>query len=209
MSISPSDFKAPYIPQTQVWKIADDFRSKYWNGDLPVDVMGIVEFDLDLDIVPMSNLRQDADIDALLLDDWRTVVVDQGYYLGDRYQNRIRFSVAHELGHFVMHKEAFDQIPRASAEEWLAFVRDMPEREYSFLESHAYEFAGRFLVPPRELQQELDAAIEQAEANGLPRNQLREDSHMQYLAKPIARRFEVSSGVIERRLTKEKLWPLS
>jgi Zn-dependent peptidase ImmA (M78 family) len=84
----------------------------------------------------------------------------------------------------------------------------MPEREYSFMESHAYEFAGRFLVPPNELHRELESAIEQAEANGLPRNQLREDSHMQYLAKPIARRFEVSSSVIERRLAKERLWPL-
>ena len=171
--------------------------------------MATVEFDLNLDIVPMSSLRQDADIDALLLDDWQTIVVDQGFYMDDRYQNRIRFSVAHELGHFVMHKKAFEQIPRASPEEWLAFVRDMPEREYSFLESHAYEFAGRFLVPPQQLQEELEAAIQQTEANGLPRDQLREDSHMQYLAKPISRRFEVSSSVIERRLLKEKLWPLS
>lgn len=199
MSIPPSDFKAPYIPQSQVWKIADDFRARFWKGNLPVDVMGIVEFDLNLDIVPMTSLRHDADIDALLLNDWQTIVVDQGFYMDDRYQNRIRFSVAHELGHFVMHKEAFDRIPRSTAEEWLAFVRDLPEREYSFLESHAYEFAGRFLVPPQELQQELEVAIEQAETSGLARNQLREDSHMQYLAKPIARRFEVSSGVIERR----------
>jgi len=170
--------------------------------------MSIVEFDLNLDIVPMTSLRHDADIDALLLNDWQTIVVDQGFYMDDRYQNRIRFSVAHELGHFVMHKEAFNRIPRSTAEEWLAFVRDLPEREYSFLESHAYEFAGRFLVPPQELQQEREVAIEQAETSGLARNQLREDSHMQYLAKPIARRFEVSSGVIERRLLKEKLWPL-
>ena len=170
--------------------------------------MGIVEFDLNLDIVPMTSLRQDADIDALLLSDWQTIVVDQGFYMDDRYQNRIRFSVAHELGHFVMHKDAFARIPRTSAEEWLAFVRDMPEREYSFLESQVYEFAGRFLVPPQELQQELEDAVQQAEASGLARGQLREDSHMQYLAKPIARRFEVSSSVIERRLLKEKLWPL-
>ncbi len=174
-----------------------------------MDVMGIAEFDLSLDIVPMTSLRQDADIDALLLSDWQTIVVDQGFYMDDRYQNRIRFSVAHELGHFVMHKEAFDRIPRASAEEWIAFVRDMPEREYSFLESHAYEFAGRFLVPPAQLGEELDAAIELAERSGLRRDQLQEDSHMQYLAKPIARRFEVSSSVIERRLIKEKLWPLT
>ena len=115
--------------------------------------------------------------------------------MDDRYQNRIRFSMAHELGHFVMHKKVFGAMPRSSAEEWLAFVRGMPEREYSFLESQAYEFAGRFLVPPKELRQELEAAVEQAEAGGLARNQLREDSHMQYLAKSIARHFEVSSNV--------------
>jgi hypothetical protein len=206
--LSPSDFKAPYLPQAKVWKMADDFRSKYWSGQLPVDIMGIVEFDLSLDMIPMTSLRQDADIDALLLSDWQTIVVDQGYYMDDRYQNRIRFSVAHELGHFVMHKEAFDRIPRGSAEEWIAFVRDLPEREYSFLESHAYEFAGRFLVPPAELSVELEAAIKLAESSGLLREQLQEDSHMQYLAKPIARRFEVSSSVIEKRLMKEKLWPL-
>lgn len=209
MSISPSDFKAPYIPQPEVWSAADEFRAKYWKGDLPVDVMGIAEFDLDLDIVPMSNLRQDADIDALLLDDWQTLVVDQGYYLDDRYQNRIRFSVAHELGHYVMHRTAFQKIPRATAEEWIAFTLEIPEREYSFLESHANEFAGRFLVPPEELRAEFQEAIRQVEQSGLPREKLREDSQMQYLAKPIARRFEVSSSVIERRLGREKLWPLS
>jgi len=189
--------------------MADEFRAKYWKGDLPVDVMGIAEFDLDLDIVPMSNLRQDADIDALLLDDWQTLVVDQAYYLDERYQNRIRFSVAHELGHYVMHKTAFQKIPRATADAWIAFTLEIPEREYSFLESHANEFAGRFLVPPTELRTEFEAAIRQVELSGLPREQLQEDSQMQYLAKPIARRFEVSSNVVERRLTREKLWPLT
>ena len=79
MLFSPSDFKAPYISQLQVWQMADDFRVKFWKGTLPVNVMAIVEFDLNLDIVPMSSLRQDADIDALLLDDWQTIVVDQGF----------------------------------------------------------------------------------------------------------------------------------
>ena len=94
--------------------MADDFRVKFWKGTLPVNVMAIVEFDLNLDIVPMSSLRQDADIDALLLDDCQTIVVEQGFYMDDRYQNRIRFSVAHELGHFVMHKEVFGAMPRSS-----------------------------------------------------------------------------------------------
>jgi Zn-dependent peptidase ImmA (M78 family) len=88
-------------------------------------------------------------------------------------------------------------------------MRDMPEKEYSFLEYHAYEFAGRFLVPPDALRREFAAAIRLAENNGMPRDQLQSDAHMQYLAKPVSRAFAVSSSVIERRLTKEKLWPLA
>ncbi len=88
-------------------------------------------------------------------------------------------------------------------------MRDIPEKEYSFLEYHANEFAGRFLVPPDALRLELEAVIRIAEQSGMRRNQLQDEAHMQYLAKPISRKFEVSSSVIERRLPKEKLWPLA
>ncbi len=54
-----------------------------------------------------------------------------------------------------------------------------------------------------------DAILLLAEQNGMPRGQLQGDAHLQYLAKPVSRRFEVSSSVIERRLTREKLWPLA
>ena len=117
--------------------------------------------------------------------------------------------MAHELGHYVLHQAVFQQIPRGSVQEWIEFMRDLPEKEYSFLEYHASEFAGRFLVPPQALCREFEAAILFAEQNGMPRGQLQGDAHLQYLAKPVSRKLEVSSSVIERRLTKEKLWPLA
>ena len=207
--MEPQQFRAPFLDQHEIWRQADDFRNRVWpHGTIPVDVMEIVEFELELDIRPISKLREDVDVDALLLGDFKTLVVDQEHYMNERYANRLRFSIAHELGHYVLHRAVFQHIPRNSGEEWIRFMRDIPEREYSFLEYHAYEFAGRFLVPPRSLQEKLEEVIVQAEENGLPRNQLREDAHMQYLAKPISRYFEVSSSVIERRLTKENLWPL-
>ena len=171
-------------------------------------MLPIAEFELGLEIRPISRLKEDNDVDALLLGDWQTIVVDQNQYMDDRYTNRLRYSIAHELGHYVLHKEVFSQIPKGSLEEWIAFMRDIPEKEYCFLEYHAYEYAGRFLVPPDALKQELEAAIKIAEQCGMPRGQLQDEAHMQYLAKPISRKFEVSSSVIERRLAKEKLWPL-
>ncbi|MEI7732739.1 MAG: ImmA/IrrE family metallo-endopeptidase [Verrucomicrobiota bacterium] len=208
--MAPENFKAPFIDQREIWRQADEFRSRVWPSDaIPIGVLEVVEFELDLEVRPISRLKEDNDIDALLLGDWKTIVVDQVQYMDQRYANRLRFSMAHELGHYVLHQTVFQQIPRGSIQEWTEFMRDMPEKEYSFLEYHAYEFAGRFLVPPRALRQEFDATLLLAEQNGMPRTQLQGDAHLQYLAKPVSRAFAVSSSVIERRLTKEKLWPLA
>ncbi len=208
--MEPQNFKAPFIAPQDIWRQADEFRAHVWPSNvIPIDVLSVVEFELGLEIRPISKLKEEADVDALLLGDWRTIVVDQNQYMDERYTNRLRYSIAHELGHFVLHKAVFSQIPQGSLEEWIAFMRDMPEKEYSFLEYHANEFAGRFLVPPVALRQELEAAIKIAEQCGMPRSQLQDEAHMQYLAKPISRKFAVSSSVIERRLPKEKLWPLA
>lgn len=87
-------------------------------------------------------------------------------------------------------------------------MRDMPEREYGFLEFHANEFAGRLLVPLPELAWEFEEALKDAESKGLRRHQL-SDEHLGYLCSPLARRFEVSAEVIEKRLLREKLWPIT
>jgi hypothetical protein len=106
----------------------------------------IIEFELDLEVRPICRLKEENDIDALLLGDWRTIVVDQVQYMDRRFANRLRYSMAHELGHYVLHEAVFQQIPRGSIQEWMEFMRDIPEKEYSFIEYHANEFAGRFLA---------------------------------------------------------------
>jgi hypothetical protein len=207
--VDPQDFKAPFIDRPQIWREADAFRDRYWPSEkIPVDVRAIVEFELGLEIRPVSRMREEEDIDALLLGNWRTLMVDLRHYMDDRYLNRLRFSVAHELGHYVLHKSIFDQMPRGSIDEWVRFALELPDKEYSFLEYHAYEFAGRLLVPSATLASEFEAVMAQVERSGLKRSELRDESHLGYLVKPIAAKFGVSSEVIERRLTKEGLWPL-
>ena len=87
-------------------------------------------------------------------------------------------------------------------------MRDIPEKEYSFIEYHANEFAGRFMVPPDTLQAELEKALLLVEENGLNRSKLCDDAHLAYIANGIAKSFDLSSDVIERRLKNESLWPL-
>ncbi len=200
-------FKAPYFSKEELWERADSFRDDVCSGDIPIDVMAIVEFDLDMQFRSVSSLRSDDDVDALLLGDWKTIMVDQGLFMDDRYSSRLRFSIAHELGHYVLHKEVFEKIPHTTTEEWVRFMRDIPEKEYSFVEYHAYEFAGRFMVPPVALEAELEKALVQAEQGGLSRSAICDDGCLAYIANGIAKRFDLSSEVIERRLKKEGLWP--
>lgn len=170
-------------------------------------MLAIAEFDLDLEIRTITGLKEDADVDALLLGDWNTLIVDRQQYLDDRFINRLRFSIAHELGHYVLHKAVFASIPRGTADEWIAFMLEMPDKEYGLLEYHANEFAGRLLVPLNDLKVEFEKALQEVEKKGLTRHKLT-DAHLSYLCIPPARHFAVSQEVIERRLTKEKLWPL-
>lgn len=208
MPADARNFKAPFISQQQCWAAADQFRQQYWpSREIPVDVLAVAEFDLDLEIRTITGLKEDADVDALLLGDWKTLIVDQQQYLDDRFINRLRFSIAHELGHFVLHKAVFESIPRGTADEWIAFMLEMPEKEYGMLEYHANEFAGRLLVPLDEMKAPFETVLVEVERQGMSRGIL-SDAHLSYLCIPLAKHFAVSQDVIERRLTKEKLWPL-
>jgi hypothetical protein len=208
MPADARNFKAPFISQPQCWAAAEAFREQYWpSGDIPVDVLAVAEFDLDLEIRTITGLKEDADVDALLLGDWKTLIVDQQQYLDNRFINQLRFSIAHELGHFVLHKALFETIPRGTADEWIAFMLEMPEKEYGLLEYHANEFAGRLLVPVIELKDKFNEVLLEVEHKGIARHKLT-DYHLSYLRIPLSKHFAVSEEVIERRLTKEKLWPL-
>lgn len=209
MALSARHFKAPFLSKETCWAAADQFRQRYCpQGEIPVDVLALVEFELDLEIRTITGLKEDADVDALLLGDWKTLIVDHQQFLDDRFTNRLRFSIAHELGHFARHKEVFQSIPRKSADEWISFVLEMPEKEYGLLEFHANEFAGRLLVPIENLTTQFNSVLDELESTGFKRQQL-SDEHISYLCVPLARHFAVSQDVMERRLSKEKLWPLA
>jgi hypothetical protein len=202
-------FKAPFLSKEICRAAADQFRERYCpQNEIPIDVLALVEFELNLEIRTITGLKEDADVDALLLGDWKTLILDQQQFLDDRFTNRLRFSIAHELGHFALHKEVFQSIPRKNADEWISFMLEMPEKEYGLLEFHANEFAGRLLVPIENLKTQFASVLDELESTGFKLQQL-SDEHISYLCVPLAKHFAVSQEVIERRLSKEKLWPLS
>lgn len=206
--MDPRRFKAPYLRRAHIWEKADELRARFPCGALlPLPVLDLAEFDLGLEIVPKARLKQAGDIDALLLGDLKTIVVDRDAFMDPRAENRLRFSVAHEIGHFILHQDVYGRLQHQSIEEWMQFLISIPEPEYNWLESHAYEFAGRLLVPPVALRDALHDAVQLAEQSGFTEWDASGETALGFVANHVRRRFGVSSEVITRRLRIEELWP--
>jgi hypothetical protein len=73
----PRPFKAPFNPQERIWQEADRLRAARRSGyALPVKVLDLAEFDLHLDLVPVTGLPEQLDMDGLLMGDLKSILVD-------------------------------------------------------------------------------------------------------------------------------------
>ena len=195
--------RAPYIPIEEIHRKADEFRKKYNGEKIPVDIFYIAEIELGIEVLPIQDLQKTLGIDTLITSSFETIYVDKDQYMNESQEVRLRFSIAHELGHFVLHREFHSMLNIADLEGYIKYMQDIPREEYFFLEQHANEFAGRLLVPVDRLHQKVvesrkrvPSELLKKEHNGLV---------ISYMAREIAEEFSVSDDVIEKRINKEKL----
>ena len=197
--MEPWEFKCKwYNDKNDFWKIADEVRDKYWpEGTLPIDIETIVEFRLNLDIEPKHNLFSAIDMDAYLKMDLSGIVVDYDFYMNEKFANRIRFSFAHELGHFFLHKDIYSQLTYVQPMSGKTLFLNVPENEYRRFEWQANEFAGRLLVPHGELETEMEKVLEIIKENNLAEF-LKKDSDavLSSVSPTLCRPFGVSTDVI-------------
>lgn len=125
----PRQFKAPFIPKQRIWQEADRLRTAHPAGrELPVKILDLAEFDLHLDLVPVDRLREQLDIDALLMGDLKSILVDKRAFMSPRLEYRLRFSVAHEIGHLVLHHDIYAGLRHATAVEWFDYISAIPDK---------------------------------------------------------------------------------
>lgn len=203
-----SIFKCKWIDKNQLRKVADQIRQEYWPEDiLPVDTTKIVELRLKLEVEPRFDLLSARDMDAYLKTDLSGIVVDHDCYMQDRFANRLRFSMAHELGHYFLHKEIYSNLSLVSPEDWKGFILNVPEPEYEAFECQANEFAGRFLAPYDKLKFAVAESIEMIRTSGIEYLFGDMDMVLSRISPRLRRIFGVSEQVIEIRVRREKLWP--
>jgi len=198
-----------FVSRSEIKGICENCHKKYCKElNFPLEIELIVEKKLNLHIIPIAGIRALIGIDAFLRSDFSGIVVDNNEYLDDRYQNRLRFSIAHEVGHFILHARAYKDLGIRSAGDYINSIQKLSEKAYSALEWQANQFAGNILVPREELAVSLTKARKAAERESLT-SKLKDDlGQMLALLMPgISRKFGVSEKVIERRVEDEELWP--
>ena len=194
---------------------AERLRRKQWSdGQIPIDVDLIIER-LGICLVPIPNMQSLCAMDACLSPDLTVISVDHRLIEDPMQAFRVRFSLAHELGHRILHKEFYkwfveeilaEANDHGSVLDWARLVTETAERLFaSHLEREADEFAGRFLVPVDALRSDLSelmSGIGSRDLDGMDDSTVRK-----YLGRKLNRRFAVNPPVITYRLLYEQLYP--
>lgn len=193
-----SQIKVPFLDKEKIKKKADAFRKKYWDDSLPVDIERIINFKLKIKIVPIPNLRRFCDIDAQISFNLQFIYVDADIYKDERQQNRLRFSFAHEMGHYVLHKDIYKKLKLTNIYNLRQIITEkISDRQYGYLETQANKFASYLLVPRERLKIEKEKLFSQFKKD-IEFDRI-VDSKLQnsYLAMELSKIFGVSVEVME------------
>jgi hypothetical protein len=183
-------------------RVAQDFLAAHHpGGELPVPIEEIVEFELGLDIVPVPGLISDLDVDAFLTADLKEIRVDQ--YIQQKVPTRYRASLAHEVGHTLIHGAFFKELRFATIAEWKTVLASLPSTEVNKLEDQARLLGALILVPSSALKDQFDLAV--AKLPGGMRVEKLSEKGQELFAGGVAKPFEVSPALMLRRLRQDRL----
>jgi hypothetical protein len=182
---------------------ADKFLLKHHSsGNIPVPIEKIVEFDFSINIVPVLGLRREFEIEGFTSSNLKNIYVDE-YVYTDRI-NRYRFTLAHEIGHIVLHHHLYEAHKFRSIHGWKEFINSMTEKEHSWLEYQGYAFAGLILVPKDILVKHTNEWAKKIKDKKISM-QKNWDFAWELITQHVAKAFLVSPDVIEKRLEKDEI----
>jgi hypothetical protein len=195
-----------------VWRKIDELRAEFEllkEDRTPIDVLTFFEVDLGLDAIPFDDLLTKYRVEAAIKADFSGIYLDAEQYAlmekgPDWKLKRLRFTVAHELAHYFLHRDLPQAAHFASLPDFAKWTENYGGRKYT-AEQEANEFAGRLLVPETRLGDLFDEFAGPAEKlvpNFMESGELRDK-----FSQTVAPRFGVNAQVIATRLDRDGIWP--
>ncbi|MBI2019775.1 ImmA/IrrE family metallo-endopeptidase [Candidatus Daviesbacteria bacterium] len=185
----------PNITLSNVIRASEDFLEQFHSTLLlPIPIEEIVELKMGIALVVIPGIKDLIGVDSFISADFSQITVDE--YSFTTYLERTRFSIAHEIGHYILHKDWYEQNGPKSIEDYLTFYDRIDSEVYKYLEIQAQTFAGLVLVPKEALLKELKNKM-----GYVPTQEALEIFAPVY--QDLLNAFQVSGEVLLRRLQKD------
>jgi len=205
-----------YLEDEEIIKNAIQFLNEF-NKDktIPVPIEEIIDLHFNIDIIPLPGIKQLCDVDGFSAPDFSAIYVDLFVYENRYY--RYRYTLAHEMGHFVFHKEKLSIVKLDQNDvigSWIQFNNDLDPGDHSRMEYHGYTFGGLIMVPPDALKEKFIKHIDQImpmvdEAKG---SGISKSNYAKYIvdrmAVTLSPVFDASVDVLTRRINFDSLYDL-
>ncbi|MEZ4873210.1 MAG: ImmA/IrrE family metallo-endopeptidase [Bdellovibrionales bacterium] len=180
-----------FIPPSEIEVATQEFLNEHHpEKTIPIPVEDIIEINLGINIVPTPGMMDSFGIDAMFAHDFSQINIDEHQF--NSVETRARFTLAHELGHYVLHRQYVEEQKFEDTDQWKKFVLSDLHREP--LETQANMFASTLLMPTDHVESQFEAAKQVLAKNPTFANgKLPDDVTLApYLAKDMARAFNVS-----------------
>lgn len=171
----------------------------------PLDVEEIAEFDLGIEIRLCSGVLEEFGSPAQIASGGKHLILTVD---ADQYRQQTsfyRYSVAHEIGHYVLHREWLQEVWQLidSIESWKQVIASRSEEDYKWIEGQAEEFASYLLAPESVFEPFLSEQItllKKIDAS------LHSEDVLPYLANPVGEFFGMSNSAAQARIRKSAQW---
>ncbi|MBM3283196.1 ImmA/IrrE family metallo-endopeptidase [Candidatus Gottesmanbacteria bacterium] len=138
--------KPPSLRLVDVERAAELFLKKFNpSGKIPIPIEEIVELEMKIVIVVVPGIKKLLGIDAFISSDFTQITIDE--YAFTTYPDRTKFSIAHEIGHLVLHANWYQTFGPKTLDDYFSFHDRIDAQTYKHIEIQASTFAGLILVP--------------------------------------------------------------
>jgi len=196
-------FDVPYLTYSDVGRRALEFLDQHHPSlEIPIPIEDIIELKLGLNIFPFPRLYKDHGLNGFLSRDRSTIYVDEIQY--NQFNEKYRYTLAHELGHYVLHGACYEDLSFQSPDEYVIWRMSVPQDEISWFETQGEWFAGHLLVPTGQLEKVCVAVVSKYKST-FQKFAYMPDDVWSYISNEVATHFDVNPPVVEIRIKKENI----
>lgn len=194
--------RPPFFPRNEICNIVNQLLNtvEFYsittpkNEDKLISYLGVkVSFE---ELSPRHNGQYDATNHTILMPNWLI-----------SYPHRLRFSIAHELGHAFLHREKLKQY-ESFFKQGDPLAYNPPESDFHWFDVQANDFASYLLMPDTSFRNAVRTIFNQLGLHNIPfvvDNQKGKFTIYYQIVDYLANFFDVSNEHVKSRLDKDKL----